>query len=129
MAIERIVITRNLNGSFRGASVQDFNGLPVALTEAEVIALLPAETQAAVARVVELEATLDTKDAELAYAQAALLTIESELSKDATADEAKVATLVEVAKEGRVSANAKEIAELEARIAADQAKLAELLAK
>jgi len=41
MQIERIIITFNIDGSWRGASVTDFNGLPVPLDLEQLAALAP----------------------------------------------------------------------------------------
>jgi len=58
--MERIVITFNVDGTFRGASAQDFNGLPMPVDQAELATQLPDLNSAFLARVAWLEAQLAT---------------------------------------------------------------------
>jgi cell division protein FtsB len=54
--MERIIITFNKDGSFRGSSVQDFDGQPKPLDEAGLKAVAPSINEAALADIVRLEA-------------------------------------------------------------------------
>ena len=53
--MERIIITFQGDGTFRGASLTDFEGLPVPVDESRLGELVPGINQAAIARVAELE--------------------------------------------------------------------------
>ena len=53
--MERIIITFNKDGSFRGSSAQDFDGQPKPLDEAGLKAVAPAINEAALADIVRLE--------------------------------------------------------------------------
>lgn len=56
--MERIVITFHPDGTFRGASLTDFEGLPVPIDQSRLVELVPGINQAAIARVAELESEL-----------------------------------------------------------------------
>lgn len=56
--MERIVITFHGDGTFRGASITDFEGLPVPVDQSRLGELVPGINQAAIARVAELESEL-----------------------------------------------------------------------
>lgn len=56
--MERIVITFHGDGTFRGASLTDFEGLPVPVDESRLEELVPGINQAAIARVTELAGEL-----------------------------------------------------------------------
>lgn len=56
--MERIVITFHPDGTFRGASLTDFEGLPVPVDQSRLGELVPGINQAAIARVAELESEL-----------------------------------------------------------------------
>jgi hypothetical protein len=53
--MERIIITFNKDGSFRGSSAQDFDGQPKPLDEAGLKAVAPSINEAALAEIVRLE--------------------------------------------------------------------------
>lgn len=52
--MERIIITFHSDGTFRGASLTDFEGLPVPVDQSQLGELVPGINQAAIARVAEL---------------------------------------------------------------------------
>lgn len=56
--MERIIATFNKDGTFRGASLTDFDGLPKALDIEALDKVLPVLNASALARVTELEATI-----------------------------------------------------------------------
>lgn len=56
--MERIIITFQKDGTFRGASITDFEGLPVPVDESRLEELVPGINQAAIARVTELAGEL-----------------------------------------------------------------------
>lgn len=56
--MERIVITFHGDGTFRGASITDFEGLPVPVDQSRLEELVPGINQTAIARVAELESEL-----------------------------------------------------------------------
>ena len=56
--MERIIITFQQDGTFRGASVADFDGLPKPLNESGLADIFPAINESALARVATLEAEL-----------------------------------------------------------------------
>ena len=67
--MERIVITLNQDGTFRGASVNDFSGLPQPLDVEALAELFPTVDAASLARVAELEvevAGIEEKDQQIA---------------------------------------------------------------
>jgi len=73
--MERIVITFNADGTFRGASVNDHAGLPQPLDTDALTALFPTVNAAALARVAELEAEVEgipAKDEEITSLQSQL---------------------------------------------------------
>ena len=80
--MERIIITFNKDGSFRGSSVQDFDGSPRPLDEAGLKAVAPAINEAALADIVRLESehaeteTAHTKERDDLTAQVETLTSE-----------------------------------------------------
>ena len=53
--MERIVLTFHKDGTFRGASLTDFEVLPVPVDQSRLEELVPEINQAAIARVTELE--------------------------------------------------------------------------
>lgn len=55
--MERIIITFHRDGTFRGASAQDWDGMPVPLNSEQLAALVPDLNAAALARIAELEAS------------------------------------------------------------------------
>jgi chromosome segregation ATPase len=63
--MERIIITFHKDGSFRGSSVQDFDGSPRPLDEAGLKAVAPAINEAALADIVRLEAEHAEKETAL----------------------------------------------------------------
>jgi FtsZ-binding cell division protein ZapB len=63
--MERIIITFNKDGSFRGSSAQDFDGQPKPLDEAGLKAVAPAINEAALADIVRLEAEHAEKETDL----------------------------------------------------------------
>jgi FtsZ-binding cell division protein ZapB len=63
--MERIIITFNKDGSFRGSSAQDFDGQPKPLDEAGLKAVAPAINEAALADIVRLEAEHAEKETAL----------------------------------------------------------------
>jgi hypothetical protein len=73
--MERIIITFNKDGSFRGSSVQDFDGSPKPLDEARLKAIAPSINEAALAEIVRLEAEHAEAETDLA-AQVETLTTE-----------------------------------------------------
>ena len=71
--MERILITFNRDGTFRGASNYGWDGMPAPLDVAALAALFPDLNAAAVARVGELEAAANesaAKDAQIAQLEA-----------------------------------------------------------
>lgn len=56
--MERIIITFEQDGAFRGASVTDFDGMPKALHESGLADIFPSINQAALSRVATLEEEL-----------------------------------------------------------------------
>jgi|DEB0MinimDraft_6_1074348.scaffolds.fasta_scaffold03993_4 Asp-tRNA(Asn)/Glu-tRNA(Gln) amidotransferase C subunit len=56
--MERIVITFQKDGTFRGASITDFEGLPVPVDQSRLEELVPGINQTAIARVTELAGEL-----------------------------------------------------------------------
>jgi len=56
--MERIVITFQKDGTFRGASITDFEGLPVPVDQSRLEKLVPGINQTAIARVTELAGEL-----------------------------------------------------------------------
>ena len=56
--MERITITFNQDGSFRGASVTDFDGLPQAVDKSALAAVAPAINAATLAKSVESDAII-----------------------------------------------------------------------
>ena len=54
--LERIIITFEQDGTFRGASATDFGGLPVHLEESDLAAVLPSLNTAALAKLETIEA-------------------------------------------------------------------------
>ena len=80
--MERIIITFNKDGSFRGSSAQDFDGQPKPLDEAGLKAVAPAINEAALADIVRLESehaeteTAHTKERDDLTAQVETLTSE-----------------------------------------------------
>lgn len=87
---ERIIITFEKDGSFRGASATDFDGLPQALDAEALATVLPDLNTAALARVTELEAKeKDDKEA----ADKALADAKSEAAPALQASQAEVAAL------------------------------------
>ena len=132
MALERIVITLKKNGSFRGASAQDHDGLPVPLTDVAVAALFPALNTAALDAVATLESDKDALRAdkqalqdELDAAQSKHAEIEAVLA-DADPEDAKIAAVLVKANEGRATKKAKELQAALAEKAAIEAKIAAL---
>jgi len=135
MSLERIVITLKKNGSFRGASAQDHDGLPVPLTDVAVAALFPTLNTAALDAVATLEADKDALradkqalQAELEAAQAKHAEIEAALA-DADPKDAKLAAIKATARDGQASKNEKELAAALAEKAAAEAKIAKLQKK
>jgi FtsZ-binding cell division protein ZapB len=63
--MERIIITFHKDGSFRGSSVQDFDGQPKPLDEAGLKAVAPSINEAALAEIVRLEAEHAEKETAL----------------------------------------------------------------
>ena len=63
--MERIIITFNKDGSFRGSSAQDFDGQPKPLDEAGLKAVAPSINEAALADIVRLEDTHAESEATL----------------------------------------------------------------
>lgn len=53
--MERIVITFHKDGTFRGASLTDFEGLPLPVDQSRLGELVPEINQSAIARVTQLE--------------------------------------------------------------------------
>jgi hypothetical protein len=95
--MERIVITFNQDGSFRGASVTDFDGLPKPLDEAGLTAIAPSINTASLAAQAKAESELSeakTKaEADLKAEQEQAATKLSEVNADLSAEKAKVASL------------------------------------
>lgn len=56
MALERIIITFEQDGSFRGASATDFGGLPVDLTHVDLAKIIPDLNTAALSKADAMEA-------------------------------------------------------------------------
>jgi len=86
--MERIVITFQQDGTFRGASVTDFDGQPKPLDEAALNALFPAINASSLARVTTLEAEKATLEAakesattELETANARVKSLESRIAE------------------------------------------------
>jgi uncharacterized protein YhaN len=73
--MERIIITFNKDGSFRGSSAQDFDGQPKPLDEAGLKAVAPSINEAALAEIVRLESE-HTKERDDLTAQVETLTSE-----------------------------------------------------
>ena len=95
MNIERIIITLNPDGTFRGASATDFGGLPVHLEPEQLEKVAPSINAASLVRIEEAEAALTAAKSE---AEAALTAAksEAEAAKAALAEkEAYQAAMVE----------------------------------
>lgn len=56
MALERIIITFEQDGTFRGASAADFGGLPVDLTQVDLAKIIPDLNTAALSKADAIEA-------------------------------------------------------------------------
>lgn len=56
MALERIIITFEQDGTFRGASATDFGGLPVDLTQVDLAKIIPDLNTAALSKADAIEA-------------------------------------------------------------------------
>ena len=57
MALERIIITFEKSGEFRGASATDYDGLPTHLDQSALTAIIPELNAAAMAKLETIEAT------------------------------------------------------------------------
>lgn len=116
MALERIIITFEKDGSYRGSSATDFDGLPAHLEHADLEALCPCINAAAMIKASETEAA----DQRLKDIEAAI--------NDTTLDDATTLNAArEIIAGSKLSAREKRQAELEAEIAAKQAELSNLL--
>jgi hypothetical protein len=95
--MERIVITFNQDGSFRGASVTDFDGLPQPLDEAGLAAIAPEINAASLVAQAKAESELSEAkikaEADLKTEQEQAATKLSEVNASLSAEKAKVASL------------------------------------
>ena len=66
MPLERIIITFETTGEFRGASATDFDGQPVHLEPADLAGKVATLNAAAVARLAVVDAEIAAKDTALA---------------------------------------------------------------
>jgi len=102
MSLERIIITFEKDGSLRGISSTDFDGLPKALAPADLSAISGIVDSATIASLTTAEASKADAETKLAAVLAA-------------ADSDDLATIKEKAAEAKLDERARKIAELEKR--------------
>jgi len=102
MSLERIIITFEKDGSLRGISSTDFEGLPKALAAADLAAISGIVDSATIASLTTAEAAKADAETKLAAVLAA-------------ADSDDLATVKEKAAEAKLNESERKIAELEKR--------------
>lgn len=117
--MERLIITFKNDGTFRGASLTDFNGLPQSLDEAALTALFPTLNAAALA-----QASANDRQDGTEY----LKNIKQLLKDEVTTNKQKVDAIQLEIDAWTTAKRAARQAELEAQIAAANAELLELAA-
>jgi len=117
MPLERIIITLKKNGTFRGASAQDYDGQPAPLTDAAVTALFPTLNTAAMDRVTDLESRESNLQNKIDALQASLASVQ------AAATAAGQPAIAETARVALLTKRQAERDRLAAELAAKQAEL------
>ena len=136
MKTERIIITFNPDGSFRGASATDFGGLPVDLDPARLADVAPMINAAALASLAAKDAEIaeitKAKDAEIAQlidfksrAEAGIAQVVAVIQDPTIDAETTAQTVLAVIAEGTAPEAERERAKIRQQIAELQAKLGE----
>jgi len=118
MSLERIIITFKKNGTLRGVSSTDFDGLPIPLTIEQLTALSGVIDTATIAALGEKDvALLDAKAAKSAAESAKEVAEQKHAELIAVAESEDIEAIKAKTREQKLSKKEREIAEIEKQIA------------